>query len=89
MRAISTYADRRKQAPTLAERREQVGRELRLNPARSDRRLARELGVSRQLVAIVRRELVKQRQIRDVPFRRGKDEKTYHCMNRVAKGETS
>ena len=84
-----TYADRRKQAPTLGERREQVSRELRLDPARSDRRLANELGVSRQLVAAVRQKLVEQRQIPDVPFRRGKDEKTYRCANRVAKGETS
>jgi ParB-like chromosome segregation protein Spo0J len=60
-----------------AERRRAVALKIRLHPDWSDRRMAQELAVSRELVAKTRRQLVESRQIPDAPGRVGADGKLY------------
>ncbi len=62
---------------TRSERRRAVDIKLRLHHDWSDRRLAEELGVSRELVAKTRRMLVDGGQIPNNPGRIGSDGKTY------------
>jgi ParB-like chromosome segregation protein Spo0J len=62
---------------TRAERRRAVDVKLRLHHDWSDRRMAEELGVSRELVAKTRRSLIEGNQIPNNPGRIGADGKTY------------
>jgi hypothetical protein len=62
---------------TRAERRRAVDVKLRLHHDWSDRRMAEELGVSRELVAKTRRALIEGNQIPNTPGRIGADGKTY------------
>lgn len=62
---------------TRGERRRAVEVKLRLHPDQSDRHLAKELGVGRELVARVRGQLVESGQIPAVEGRVGADGKTY------------
>jgi hypothetical protein len=62
---------------TRAERRRAVEVKLKLHPDWSDRRLAEELGVGRELLAKVRRQLVEAGQIPAGTGRVGADGKTY------------
>jgi hypothetical protein len=62
---------------TRAERRRAVEVKLKLHHDWSDRRMAEELAVSRELVAKVRRHLVESRQIPNLPGRVGADGKLY------------
>jgi hypothetical protein len=62
---------------TRAERRRAVDIKLRLHHDWSDRRLAEELGVSRELVAKTRRNLIETKQVPNNPGRVGADGKTY------------
>jgi hypothetical protein len=62
---------------TRVERRRAVEVKLRLNHEKSDRRLAEELGVGRELVARVRRQLVESGQVPDGATRVGADGKVY------------
>ncbi|AGA30920.1 ParB/RepB/Spo0J family partition protein [Singulisphaera acidiphila] len=62
---------------TRAERRRAVDVKLRLHHDWSDRRMAEELGVSRELVAKTRRSLIEGNQIPNNPGRVGADGKTY------------
>ncbi len=60
-----------------AERRRAIEVKLRLHPDRSDRSLAEELSVSRELIAKVRRQLVEAGQIPEGETRVGADGKVY------------
>jgi hypothetical protein len=60
-----------------AERRRAIEVKLRLHHERSDRHLSDELGVGRELIAKVRRQLVEADQIPDGATRLGADGKTY------------
>jgi hypothetical protein len=60
-----------------AERRRAVEVKLKLHHDWSDRRMAEELAVSRELVAKIRRQLVEARQIPNLPGRVGADGKLY------------
>src|SRR4051812_10964303 len=62
---------------TRSERRRAVDVKLRLHHDWSDRRLAEELGVSRELVAKTRRSLVDAGQLPNTPGRIGADGKVY------------
>jgi len=62
---------------TRAERRRAVDVKLRLHHDWSDRRMAEELGVSRELVAKTRRNLIEGGQIPNTPGRVGADGKMY------------
>ncbi|WP_406693726.1 ParB/RepB/Spo0J family partition protein [Singulisphaera sp. Ch08] len=62
---------------TRSERRRAVDVKLRLHHDWSDRRMAEELGVSRELVAKTRRSLIEGNQIPNNPGRVGADGKTY------------
>lgn len=62
---------------TRAERRRAVDIKLRLHHDWSDRRMAEELGVSRELVAKTRKSLIEGNQIPNNPGRIGADGKTY------------
>src|SRR4051794_11643648 len=62
---------------TRSERRRAVDIKLRLHHDWSDRRMAEELGVSRELVAKTRRSLIEGGQIPNNPGRIGADGKTY------------
>jgi hypothetical protein len=62
---------------TRTERRRAVDIKLRLHHDWSDRRLAEELGVSRELVAKTRRNLIESKQVPNNPGRVGSDGKTY------------
>ncbi len=62
---------------TRAERRRAVEIKMRLHHDWSDRRMAEELAVSRELVAKTRRQLVEAGQIPNNPGRIGADGKTY------------
>jgi ParB-like chromosome segregation protein Spo0J len=62
---------------TRAERRRAVELKLKLHHDWSDRRMAEELAVSRELVAKIRRHLIESRQIPSLPGRVGADGKLY------------
>ena len=62
---------------TRAERRRAVEVKMRIHHDWSDRRLAEELGVSRELVAKTRRNLIEAGQVPNLPGRIGADGKTY------------
>ena len=62
---------------TRAERRRAVEVKLKLHHDWSDRRMAEELAVSRELVAKIRRQLIESRQIPNLPGRVGADGKLY------------
>jgi hypothetical protein len=62
---------------TRSERRRAVEVKLKLHHDWSDRRMAEELGVSRELVAKIRRQLIEGRQIPNNPGRVGSDGKLY------------
>ncbi|MDR3635070.1 MAG: ParB N-terminal domain-containing protein [Isosphaeraceae bacterium] len=62
---------------TRAERRRAVEVKMRIHHDWSDRRMAEELGVSRELVAKTRRNLIEGKQIPNNPGRIGADGKTY------------
>ncbi len=62
---------------TRAERRRAVEVKLKLHHDWSDRRMAEELAVSRELVAKVRRQLIESHQIPNLPGRVGSDGKLY------------
>jgi ParB-like chromosome segregation protein Spo0J len=62
---------------TRAERRRAVEVKLKLHHDWSDRRMADELSVSRELVAKIRRQLIEARQIPNLPGRVGSDGKLY------------
>jgi ParB-like chromosome segregation protein Spo0J len=62
---------------TRAERRRAVELKLKLHHDWSDRRMAEELAVSRELVAKIRRHLIESRQIPNLPGRVGADGKLY------------
>ena len=62
---------------TRAERRRAVEVKLKLHHDWSDRRMAEELAVSRELVAKIRRQLIESRQIPNLPGRVGSDGKLY------------
>src|SRR5262245_50251807 len=62
---------------TRAERRRAVEVKLKLHHDWSDRRMAQELSVSRELVVKIRRQLVESRQIPNLPGRVGADGKLY------------
>jgi ParB-like chromosome segregation protein Spo0J len=62
---------------TRAERRRAVEIKLKLHHDWSDRRMAEELAVSRELVAKIRRQLIESRQIPNLPGRVGADGKLY------------
>jgi ParB-like chromosome segregation protein Spo0J len=62
---------------TRSERRRAVEVKLRIHHDWSDRRMAEELGVSRELVAKTRRHLVEAGQVPNLPGRIGADGKTY------------
>src|SRR5205823_14993498 len=62
---------------TRAERRRAVEVKLKLHHDWSDRRMAQELSVSRELVVKIRRQLVESHQIPNPPGRLGADGKLY------------
>jgi ParB-like chromosome segregation protein Spo0J len=62
---------------TRAERRRAVELKLKLHPDWSDRRMAQELAVSRELVLKIRKQLIESRQIPNLPGRVGADGKLY------------
>jgi ParB-like chromosome segregation protein Spo0J len=62
---------------TRAERRRAVEVKLKLHPDWSDRRMAQELAVSRELVIKIRRQLIEAHQIPNLPGRVGADGKLY------------
>lgn len=62
---------------TRAERRRAVEVKLKLHPDWSDRRMAQDLAVSRELVFKIRKQLVDARQIPNLPGRVGADGKLY------------
>jgi ParB-like chromosome segregation protein Spo0J len=62
---------------TRSERRRAVEIKLKLHHDWSDRRMAEELAVSRELVAKIRRQLIETRQIPNLPGRVGADGKLY------------
>jgi hypothetical protein len=62
---------------TRSERRRAVEVKLKLHHDWSDRRMAEELAVSRELVAKIRRQLIESRQIPNLPGRVGADGKLY------------
>jgi ParB-like chromosome segregation protein Spo0J len=62
---------------TRAERRRAVEVKLKLHHDWSDRRMAEELAVSRELIAKIRRQLIDSRQIPNLPGRVGADGKLY------------
>ena len=62
---------------TRAERRRAVEVKLKLHHDWSDRRMAEELAVSRELVAKIRRQLIEAHQIPNLPGRVGSDGKLY------------
>ncbi len=62
---------------TRAERRRAVEVKLKLHHDWSDRRMAEELAVSRELVAKIRRQLIESRSIPNLPGRVGADGKLY------------
>jgi ParB-like chromosome segregation protein Spo0J len=62
---------------TRAERRRAVEVKLKLHHDWSDRRMAEELAVSRELVAKIRRQLIEAQQIPNLPGRVGSDGKLY------------
>jgi hypothetical protein len=62
---------------TRAERRRAVEVKLKLHPDWSDRRMAQELAVSRELVFKIRKQLIDSRQIPNLPGRVGADGKLY------------
>lgn len=62
---------------TRVERRRAIEVKLRLHHERSDRRLAEELAVGRELVAKIRRQLVEGGQLPELDTRLGADGKTY------------
>jgi ParB-like chromosome segregation protein Spo0J len=62
---------------TRAERRRAVEIKLKLHHDWSDRRMAEELAVSRELVAKIRRQLIEAQQIPNLPGRVGSDGKLY------------
>jgi hypothetical protein len=62
---------------TRAERRRAVEVKLKLHHDWSDRRMAEELAVSRELVAKIRRQLIESHQIPNLPGRVGSDGKLY------------
>jgi ParB-like chromosome segregation protein Spo0J len=62
---------------TRAERRRAVELKLTLHHDWSDRRMAEELAVSRELVAKIRRQLIESRKIPNLPGRVGADGKLY------------
>lgn len=62
---------------TRSERRRAVEVKMRIHHDWSDRRMAEELGVSRELVAKTRRNLVEAGQVPNLPGRIGADGKTY------------
>jgi ParB-like chromosome segregation protein Spo0J len=62
---------------TRAERRRAVEVKLKLHHDWSDRRMAEELSVSRELVAKIRRQLIESHQIPNLPGRVGSDGKLY------------
>jgi ParB-like chromosome segregation protein Spo0J len=77
-----------------AERRRAVEIKLKLHHDWSDRRMAEELTVSRELIAKIRRQLIESRQIPSLPGRVGADGKLYttaglpkEAPERPAKGE--
>jgi len=79
---------------TRAERRRAVEVKLKLHHDWSDRRMAEELAVSRELVAKIRRQLIESRQIPNLPGRVGADGKLYtsaglpkEASERLPKGE--
>jgi ParB-like chromosome segregation protein Spo0J len=79
---------------TRAERRRAVEVKLKLHHDWSDRRMAEELAVSRELVAKIRRQLIESRQIPNLPGRVGADGKLYtsaglpkDASERLPKGE--
>ncbi len=62
---------------TRAERRRAVEIKLKLHPDWSDRRMAQELAVSRDLVLKIRKQLIESHQIPNLPGRVGADGKLY------------
>jgi hypothetical protein len=62
---------------TRAERRRAVEVKLKLHPDWSDRRMAQELAVSRELVFKIRKQLIDSHQIPNLPGRVGADGKLY------------
>jgi ParB-like nuclease domain len=62
---------------TRAERRRAVEVKLKIHHDWSDRRMAEELAVSRELVAKIRRQLIESHQIPNLPGRVGSDGKLY------------
>jgi ParB-like chromosome segregation protein Spo0J len=62
---------------TRAERRRAVEVKLKLHPDWSDRRMAQELAVSRELVLKIRKQLIDSHQIPNLPGRVGADGKLY------------
>lgn len=62
---------------TRSERRRAVEVKMRIHHDWSDRRMAEELGVSRELVAKTRRNLIEAGQVPNLPGRIGADGKTY------------
>ena len=62
---------------TRAERRRVVETRLRIHPDWSDRRLAEEMGIGRELISRVRKQLVEAGQLPAAPTRVGADGKTY------------
>jgi ParB-like nuclease domain len=62
---------------TRAERRRAVEVKLKLHPDWSDRRMAQELAVSRELVLKIRKQLIESHQIPNLPGRVGADGKLY------------
>lgn len=65
---------------TRAERRRAIEVKLRLHHERSDRHLAEEMSVGRELVAKIRRQLVESKQIPAGTTRLGADGKTYPAL---------
>ncbi len=65
---------------TRAERRRAIEIKLRLHHERSDRHLAEEMSVGRELVAKIRRQLVENKQIPAGTTRLGADGKTYPSL---------
>ncbi len=65
---------------TRAERRRAIEVKLRLHHDRSDRHLAEEMGVGRELVAKIRRQLIEGNQIPAASTRLGSDGKVYPAL---------
>jgi hypothetical protein len=77
-----SYKLRRSMAPTLSERRNQIALALVADPARSDRDIAAECGVSRELVRRVRTAVLTCGAITEPGVRRGRDGRTYHVSEK-------